>query len=230
MINLYNSNGLVFWSEEEIALRQAIASHIVRHVSLNLKTQNRAFEILQIEAPMITPIDLINKNYSEDDVHAIKPRRDSEDLYVLRPETTMGTYKAMEWLLNNHHDRKIKLPLCVWQHGKSFRREQDQPTKFMRLKEFYQLEFQIAFSESTINDYSISLIPVVQKAISDFVGPCRVESSDRLPDYSESTTDIVCEKTNMEVCSVSKRKDFNQGKVLEVAVGTDRCVFNFLEK
>lgn len=230
MINLYDSNGLVFWSEEEIALREAIARHLVRHVSLNLKTQNRAFEILQIESPQITPIGLINKNYGEDDIHAIQPRRDSEDLFVLRPETTMGTYKAMEYLLNSHHDRKIKLPLCVWQHGKSFRREQDQPTKFMRLKEFYQLEFQITFSESTVNDYSISLIPVVQKAVSDFIGPCRVEASDRLPDYSESTTDIICEKTNMEVCSISKRKDFSQGKVLEVAVGTDRCVFNFLEK
>lgn len=230
MINLYNSNGLVFWTEEEIYLRQAIVGHMVRHVALNLKTQNRAFEIIQIEAPLITPIELINPNYGEDDIHAISPRRDSEDLFVLRPETTMGSYKALEYFLNSHHDRKIKLPLCVWQHGKSFRREQDQPTKFMRLKEFYQLEFQIAFSESTVNDYSLSLIPAVQKALADFIGPCRVELSDRLPDYSESTTDIVCEKTNMEVCSISKRKDFSQGKVLEVAIGTDRCVFNFLEK
>lgn len=230
MINLYNSNGLVFWTEEEIYLRQAIVGHMARHVTLNLKTQNRAFEIIQIEAPLITPIELINPNYGEDDIHAISSRRDSEDLFVLRPETTMGSYKALEYFLNSHHDRKIKLPLCVWQHGKSFRREQDQPTKFMRLKEFYQLEFQIAFSESTVNDYSLSLIPAVQKALADFIGPCRVELSDRLPDYSESTTDIVCEKTNMEVCSISKRKDFSQGKVLEVAIGTDRCVFNFLEK
>lgn len=230
MENLYNSNGLIFWTEDEIRLRRMFEQHFVSAVSTNLKTQNRGFEILQIEAPLITPIELINKNYTEDDIHAIKPRRDSEDLYVLRPETTMGSYKALEYFLNTHNDRKIKLPLCVWQHGKSFRREQDQPTKFMRLKEFYQLEFQIAFNPTTANDYSISLIPVVQKAIQEMIGPCRIEASDRLPDYSESTTDIICEKNDMEVCSISKRKDFPLAKILEVAIGTDRCLYNFSNK
>lgn len=230
MENLYNSNGLVFWTESEIQLRRMFEQHFVSAVSSNLKTQNRGFEIVQIEAPLITPIELINKNYTEDDIHAIKPRRDSEDLYVLRPETTMGSYKALEHFLNTHNDRKMKLPLCVWQHGKSFRREQDQPTKFMRLKEFYQLEFQIAFSPTTANDYSISLIPAAQKAIQDMIGPCRIEASDRLPDYSESTTDIICNKNDMEVCSISKRKDFSLAKILEVAIGTDRCVYNFSNK
>ena len=142
----------------------------------------------------------------------------------------MGTYEAIEHLLNTHNDRKIKLPLCVWQHGKSFRREQDQPTKFMRLKEFYQLEFQIAYSITTANDYSISLIPAIQQAISEMIGACHTEPSDRLPDYSEATTDIICDNTSMEVCSISKRKDFPQAKILEVAIGTDRCVYTFLNK
>lgn len=31
---------------------------------------------------------------------------------------------------------KTRLPLCVWQAGRSYRREQEQPTKQMRLKEF----------------------------------------------------------------------------------------------
>jgi glycyl-tRNA synthetase len=224
MNNYYESNGLVFWSEEEIALRQMIEQHLVRAVTSNLKIQNRGFEILRVEAPLITPKEFINPNYSDKDMFVL------DEQFVLRPETTMGTFKAIEHLLSSHNDRKVKLPICVWQHGKSFRREQDQPTKFMRLKEFYQLEFQIVYSPTTLNDYSISLIPAVQKALVELIGPCRVEPSDRLPDYAESTTDIVCEKSNMEVCSISKRKDFSQGKVLEVAVGTDRCVFNFLEK
>lgn len=230
MENLYNSNGLIFWSEEDIRIREMLKEHFVSTIRLNLKTQNRGFEIVQVEAPLITPIELINKNYTEDDIHAVKPRRDSEDLYVLRPETTMGSYKALEHLLNTHNEMKMKLPLCVWQHGKSFRREQDQPTKFMRLKEFYQLEFQIAFSSTTANDYSISLIPAVQQAISEMIGPCRIEPSDRLPDYSESTMDIICVASNMEVCSISKRKDFPKAKILEVAIGTDRCVYNFLQR
>jgi len=228
MENLYNSNGLIFWSEEEIRIREMVKQHLVSAISSNLKIQNRGFEMLQVEAPLITPHSLINKNYTDSDVFVLNA--DSITKLVLRPETTMGTYKAIEYLLSSYNERKIKLPICVWQHGKSFRQEQDQPTKFMRLKEFYQLEFQIVYSETTLNDYSISLIPAVQKALVELIGPCRVEPSDRLPDYAESTTDIVCEKSNMEVCSISKRKDFSQGKVLEVAIGTDRCVFNFLEK
>lgn len=231
MENLYNSNGLVFWTEDEIRLREMFKQHFVSTVSHNLKTQNRGFEILQIEAPLITPRELINDNYDKIDIFELpEPYPSSPTTFALRPETTMGSYKALEHFLNSHNDRKIKLPLCVWQHGKSFRREQDQPTKFMRLKEFYQLEFQIAYSPTTANDYAVSLIPAVQRAISEMIGPCRMEPSDRLPDYSESTTDIIVEKTNMEVCSISKRKDFPQAKILEVAIGTDRCVFNFLQK
>jgi glycyl-tRNA synthetase len=232
MENLYNSNGLVFWFEEEIRIREMLKQHFVAAVSSNLKIQNRGFEILQVEAPLITPRRLINANYTALDVYEL----DEVDQFaenaelVLRPETTMGSYKALEYLLNTHNDRKIKLPLCVWQHGKSFRREQDQPTKFMRLKEFYQLEFQIAYSASTANDYSVSLIPAVQQAISEMIGPCRIEPSDRLPDYSESTTDIICNTNDMEVCSISKRKDFPDAKILEVAIGTDRCVYNFLQR
>lgn len=228
MENLYNSNGLVFWFEEEIRIREMLKQHFVAAISSNLKIQNRGFEILQVEAPLITPESLISKSYTSSDVFVLNA--DSIAKLVLRPETTMGSYKALEYLLNTHNDRKIKLPLCVWQHGKSFRQEQDQPTKFMRLKEFYQLEFQIAYSASTANDYSVSLVPAVQQAISEMIGPCRIEPSDRLPDYSESTTDIICNTNDMEVCSISKRKDFPDAKILEVAIGTDRCVYNFLQR
>ena len=224
MDNLYNSNGLVFWTEEEIQVREMIKDHLVASIKKNLKTQNSAFDFIQVEAPLITPSLLINPNYSNDDIYSLD--RD----HVLRPETTMGSYKALEHLFNPHHPRRVRFPVVVWQHGKSFRREQDQPTKFMRLKEFYQLEFQIAYSPSTANDYSVSLIPAVQEAISQMIGMCRVEPSDRLPDYSEFTADVICHRTNMEVCSISKRKDYPGAKILEVAVGTDRCVYNFFNR
>lgn len=118
----------------------------------------------------------------------------------------------------------------MYQHGKSFRREQDQPTKFMRLKEFYQLEFQIVYSKSTANDYSQTVIPAVCEMIASLIGPCHTEPSDRIPDYAEWTQDVVCDKTGMEVCSISLRKDFPDMHVLEVAIGTDRCLYNFQEK
>lgn len=224
MDNFYDANGLVFWTEEEIRLREMMKNHFVAAAASNLKTQNRGFELIQVEAPLITPRIFINKNYTDEDMFVL------DEHFVLRPETTMGSYRAILELLSPHNERKIKPPVVVWQHGKSFRKEQDQPTKFMRLKEFYQLEFQIAYSISTMNDYSVSLIPAMQKAIADMIGPCRVEPSDRLPDYSESTMDIVCEKNSMEVASISKRKDLSGLKVLEVAIGTDRCVYNYLNK
>lgn len=228
MENLYKTNGLIFWTEEEIRIREMLKQHFVSAISNNLKTQNRGFEILQVEAPLLTPKEFINKNYSAEDMFCVN----DSDL-ILRPETTMGSYEAIKYMLNPHRDRTYKLPLCVWQHGKSFRREQDQPTKFMRLKEFYQLEFQIAYSISTANDYSVSLIPAVQKAIEEMIGTCKVVESDRLPDYSESTMDIVhlnSDINEMEVCSISKRKDLPNAKVLEVAIGTDRCLYNFINK
>jgi glycyl-tRNA synthetase len=226
MENLYDRNGLIFWTEQEILHRNLIVQSVVSAVSQCLKEQNSAWEIIQVEAPLLTPRALINPNYSINDYYVAS----AKDELTLRPETTMGSYAYAQHLLNTHNQRKIRMPLCVWQHGKSFRQEQDQPTKFMRLKEFYQLEFQCIYALNTANDYSVKMIPAVQKALSLWVGPCRTEPSDRLPDYSESTTDVVCEANDMEVCSISKRKDFPNAKVLEVAVGTDRCVYNLMNR
>jgi len=301
MEQLYDSNGLIFWSEEEIKLRAMFENFFVQKIKSNLKSQNRAFDMHKCEAPLLTPTDLINPNYTEEDVWVQgepntlaalfnyielqeilkdKPRLlelskahmrpDSENYYnkmmelseklkdcsedkplegqllnemlivyqelypskrlVLRPETTMGSYAYARHLLNPHNPVKIMPPLVVYQHGKSFRREQDQPTKFMRLKEFYQLEFQILYSPSTKNDYSISLIPAVKQMIENMIGPCHVEDSDRLPSYAEWTKDVICTKSGMEVCSMSKRTDFEGMNVIEVAIGTDRCIYNFNNK
>lgn len=235
MDNLYNRNGLIFWTEREIRLRQMLADYFVDGLRAVLKGQNRAFELMQVEAPLITPQEFINKNYTAkdyyklDDTVVLNPETFLPQSLILRPEMTMGSYQYAKWLLA-HTETKTRMPLCIWQHGKSFRREQDQVTKNMRLKEFYQLEFQCIYGVTTQNDYSKVVIPAVQKMMADMIGPCRVEDSDRLPDYSEKTVDVVCEKTNMEVCSISLRKDFPDAKVLEVAIGTDRCVYNFLVK
>lgn len=303
MNNLYDSNGLIFWSEGEIELRSMLEKYFVRKLKENLKSQNRAFDFHKCEAPLLTPIDLINPNYTEEDVwvqevsvNIMTPlfeyvsaesninndkdrllalskehmRPDDKNYYdrmiafsmqvlfatdqkpidgellneilmvykemypqkslVLRPETTMGSYAYARHLLNPHNPTKVMPPLVVYQHGKSFRREQDQPTKFMRLKEFYQLEFQILYSPSTKNDYSLSLIPAVKQMIEDMIGPCHVEASDRLPSYAEWTKDVICDKSGMEVCSMSKRTDYENMNVIEVAIGTDRCIYNFNQK
>lgn len=221
MDTLYERNGLIFWDARAILVRKTMENHFVFMLQQNLRSQNGAFYFIQVEAPILTPQTLINPQYTAEDIFMLG------DGLVLRPETTMGSYTYARHLLTHH--TKTKLPFVVWQHGLSFRREQDQVTKNMRLKQFYQLEFQIMFSPKTANDYSISMIPAVRDMIAEMIGPCRVEPSDRIPDYAEWTQDVIHEASNMEVCSMSKRKDFDQGSVLEVAIGTDRCVYHFYQ-
>ena len=223
MENLYDRNGLLFWTEEAIKVRQIVETLLVSTVTRTLKELNPAFDVVQCEAPLLTPAHLINASYEASDVWSF-----DQDQLVLRPETTMGSYAFARHLLNPHNARKVRLPLAVWQHGKSFRREQDQVTKNMRLKEFYQLEFQCIYGLTTGNDYATPITANVAKALATFVGPTKIEPSDRLPDYSEATTDVLTSQ-GMEVCSISRRKDFEGAKVLEVAIGTDRVVYTFLQ-
>lgn len=220
MENLYNKNGLFFWTEEEIKLRNFFEEFLLSSLMGSLKQQNQAFQALKVEAPILTPLGYINKNYSPDDFFSFG------DL-ALRPETTMGSYEYAKHILSGYNDIKYRPPIVIYQHGKSFRREQDQATKFMRLKEFYQLEFQIIYAENTKNDYAPLVFEKMRESISKLLGTCKVEASDRLPDYSDETMDIVFEENDMEVCSMSRRKDLEGYKVLEVAVGTDRLIYNF---
>jgi glycyl-tRNA synthetase len=223
MNTLHATNGLVFWTEEEIKMRKLIEDFLVLKLTEVVKTQNRGFEFVQVEAPVLTPRHVINQQYSDDDIYVVA------DGLALRPETTLGSFLAAKELLDPYRTRKFRLPLVVWQHGKSFRREQDQPSKHMRLKEFYQLEFQIMYSRDTKNDYGKTIVPAVNTMIQTMIGLCHTEPSDRLPSYSEETIDVICDATNMEVCSISKRTDFDAATVLEVAVGTDRCVYNMMK-
>ena len=220
MKNLYDRNGLIFFSEEDIAIREMIVARVLMVLRTSLLRQNSAFSFHRCEAPCLMPKEMVNANYGDEDVFG------THDDLVLRPETTKGSYLYAMELLNTHNDIKVRPPLVVWQHGRSFRREQDQVLRNMRLKEFYQLEFQIIYSESTKNDYSPSVIEDIRSVLSEFVGTSRIEDSDRLPSYSEWTKDVVREDNSMEVCSISMRKDLEGFKVLEVAIGTDRMVYN----
>lgn len=153
----------------------------------------------------------------------------------------MGSYAAAKAILDPYRSPKQRLPVVIWQHGQSFRREQDQATKHMRLKAFCQLEFQCLFAENTANDYYPKVVEAMRSAIAELIGDCHITPSDRLPDYATETTDIMRSsfvtedqllrphiRDPMEVCSISRRKDFEGAKNIEVAVGTDRLVYNFL--
>jgi len=237
MEHVYENNGLVFWSEKEINLRKIMIEFFEREIRTGLLETNLAWQMIQIEAPILTPTTIINQNYTEEDVWF-----QSDKKLVLRPETTPGSYAFACHLIKN---QTFRPPTCIWQAGKSFRREQDQVTKNMRLKEFYQQEFQCIFAADTANDYMESLIPKVKNMIREMACglPVRVVDSDRLPSYSTRTVDIEVDNGDkwMEVCSMSLRTDFpmkvsfstKKGqiekdlKVFEIAIGLDRMVYNF---
>lgn len=211
----------MFWSEQEIELRDSFVRNIKLSLEYELKKVNRAFEFIRVEASQITPDEFINEWYTDEDVFRLW------DWLTLRPETTMGSYEYAKILLNPHNKPKYQMPLVVRQHWKSFRREQDKTITNMRLKEFYQLEFQIIYSESTDQDYHSIVVNVVEDIITRMIWDCYVVPSDRLPDYSLKTTDIQMDDNDMEVCSISLRKDYMWARVVEVAIGTDRLVYNY---
>lgn len=206
MKNIYDINGLIFWNAEEIALRSQLQEAFARGLYSSLLAENPGWSIHQIEAPLLTPRSLLNVNYTAEDIwvqplpeivyeglpwdgeESLAPGYHLSDL-ALRPETTPGSYAYAEHLLNTHSG--VVPPFIVWQAGKSFRRENEQPTKFMRLKEFYQQEFQCFYARDTLNDYHSAVLEPVRRMIADQLAlPTRIVPSDRLPAYSEVTMDI----------------------------------------
>lgn len=235
----FERNGLIFWTEEEIRIREMCKNFFAFNMGAILRATNPAWHVMQIEAPLLTPRPFVNPNYDVEDMYII------EDL-VLRPETTPGSYMAARTLLDDTNSG-VKPPFCIWQVGKSFRREQDQPLTHMRLKEFYQQEFQCIYTEDSANDYYAAVLPKVEHMIRSVLAlPTRLVESDRLPSYSKKTFDVEVSYAGkwMEVASISLRTDFPgkakfTGKggvvekgllVVEVAIGLDRCVYNYIHR
>lgn len=244
MENLFEVNGLMFWNKRELELRRYFESHYSREVYAALRNMNDAWVMFQIEGPLLNPKLHINPNYTREDIWE-QEVLETETPLVLRPETTPSSYAYAVHMLQSHPPHRP--PFVVWQAGKSFRREQEQPTKHMRLKEFYQQEFQCIFAADTENDYHENILEPVRLMIAETISmPTRIIPSDRLPSYSLKTTDIEVHNGDkwMEVCSISLRKDFPikakfQSKkkevekdllVLEVAIGLDRCVYNYNQR
>lgn len=240
MENIYDINGLVFWNEEEIHQREYFRDFFAKRIESALKKTNAAWQIIMVEAPLLTPASILNENYTGEDIWV----QDSKDNLALRPETTPGSYLYASHILNNHSG--IKTPFVVWQAGKSFRREIVQPTKHMRLKEFYQQEFQCLYTSDSANDYHSAILEPVRKMIAEVVHlPTRIISSDRLPSYSVKTIDVEVHNGDkwMEVCSISLRTDYPEKVkfqtksgviekdilVLEIAIGLDRILYNWKE-
>jgi glycyl-tRNA synthetase len=243
VLNLFNVNSLVHWEEREINMRDHMIRFFSEEVRTFLRSANPAWDIRRVEAPALTPRALISDAYTNADIWVQEQLSEADPSLVLRPETTPSSYVYMQHILGNHS--RTRLPLCVWQAGRSYRREQEQPTKHMRLKEFWQLEFQCAYTADSCNDYHAASLEPVRRMIASLIPlPTRIVPSDRLPAYAQTTVDVEVDNGDkwMEVCSISRRTDFperyrTQPKkgpavehdvlVLEIAIGLDRCVYNW---
>lgn len=213
------------WEEAELAHRDRAAAVITDTVKAELSRLNPAWKFRRIEAPCLTPRDLLSTEYSDEDLWVTPVRHADRDM-VLRAETTASSY---DWVRTTHNRANpLKPPFCVWQMAKSFRREKQSVASRLRFFEFTQLEMQCLYRSDTKADYRAAVMPELEKALSWL---CRAESriipSDRLPGYSLSTLDVEVQHLGKwrEVASVSIRNDFAEDILnLEVAVGMDRVV------
>ena len=239
MKTLYNINSLPFWEEKDIRIRKQIEENIKEDVKDILLKQNKMWKFHQIEAPCLIPTHLVNSNYTNEDIWM---QEDAE--LVLKPETTPSSYLYAKHLLRSN---AVMPPFVVWQTSKSFRREQDNVEKNMRLKEFYQTEFQCFYAADTMNDYQENVLEDLKTMFENILAlPCRIVESDRLPSYSMRTMDVEVWNNDqwMEICSISKRTDFDEIArltikkkviekellVLEIAIGLDRLVYNYNQR
>jgi len=232
MDSLFDINGLMFWSAREIRLRRRFEDHFAAEIQNILLVENPAWRFVQIEGPQLTPRANINPNYTENDVWIQHTRSivglgeddniKHEPELVLRPETTPSSYVYAQHLLNSHSG--IKPPFVVWQAGKSFRREQDQVTKNMRLKEFYQQEFQCIYTADTKNDYHSAILDPVRIMLGEMVGvPTRLVESDRLPSYSLKTMDVEA------WCQCSTTDDTESFEIQDYHLAENSAVVKYIE-
>jgi len=219
----FNTNSLKIWEEKEILDRDYFVLSTVSDVTKSLQNLNKAWQFFRIEGSCLMPEEFLNKEYTEKEVFKTSKN------FCLRPETTASSYYMAKKYLKEKNGAKF--PFCVWQHGKSFRVEANDgaTSAKLRFNEFYQLEFQCFYSESSKCDYMSYLLSDIQQSMLHFLNKeIRITQSDRIPSYSEKTYDLECLYNNktMELASCSIRNDFDiEGiKVLEMAIGTDRVI------
>lgn len=222
---LYEIGGLRFWNESEIELRELFQQRIISVVKNTLAHTNPMWNFARVEGPILTFRNDINPSYDDNDIF-ITNHEAKSDILCLRPETTLSSYVASKKVMR-------KKPFCVYQSGKSFRREKNDGASAskMRYNEFWQLEFQCLYNYDTKMDYRQKLIESIIPEIERFTSKkTRVVNSDRLPSYSQSTLDIEVNYNNVwyEVASCSIRTDYPEKVkntiVCEIAIGLDRIV------
>ncbi len=228
-------NGLICYTEADIRARE----YLIRAISCSMqdwmRTLNRGISFERVETPCLIPKEVASAHIDADfplwhvSGGQLEKIEDDEHLW-LRPESTAGTYKMFSELYpQESHLRKV-LPLCLWQVSLSFRREQDKTFSNLRFKQFYQLEFQLAYAEGTKADYHTHAVEGMIELLKFLFPLCARDKSiyplilgdeidEQRPFYSAKTTDIYV--TDTEMVAISTRTDFRY-PILEISCGLDR--------
>lgn len=207
------SNATVSWNEIEIARRESLIREIPTLLLNTWTNLNPAVRMERCETPILTPADKLHSHISA----GFKLLSCSRG--YLRPETTAGTFSAMEQRFPVNELKK-RLPFCMWQVGISFRDEERSETmraSQLRLIQFYQMEFQLFASTGSMAPYLESALESLTKLYGgEIVSPADI------PHYSLKTLDWTM--NGLEVAGCSVRNDWPHGMVFEVAIGLDRLV------
>lgn len=208
------SNATVYFTEREIAERDALIQQLYHTLKDTWESLNPAIKFMRVETPILTPADYLQGHVKEG-----FPMLQCERGY-LRPEIAGGCFEAFFDMFPNESQRKKKLPVCIWQVGKSFREEINPDTmraSKLRLCEFWQCEFELICSIDTKADYIVDgLAALVKRFGGDVVYP------NDLPHYSVKTIDWHMD--GLEVAGCSVRKDIEGYLVHEISIGLDRLM------
>ena len=215
-------NATIMWNEQEIEERESLVRIIPSIIKSAWTNLNSAVKMARVEMPCICNTSDFSSHISEGFPVMLLHNPPHT---MLRPETTASTIAALKIMYPNPNQIAKQLPLCLWQVGKSFRNEENSGTMRstkLRLREFYQIEFQLFAQDGTKADYIGFAIDALCKRF----GGEKILVGDP-PHYSESTIDW--DLDNIEVASCSVRKDWDGGMLFEVSIGLDRLVHHILK-
>lgn len=251
------TNATVRWTEEEIALRDALILEIPIIMKRVWNNVREGIRFIRTETPILTPTSVLQHHI--DTGFNLVPTEDG----FLRPETTAGTFesfrqdfpmikqdlkKFQESAADLREYKRLEkihivpmfddgppkvvvpkyLPICYWQAGKSFRTEAKADT--MRASKLRLAEFwQIEFQLFCMKDTKADYLTAALEALTNrYGGVAQLVPDNELPHYSAFTIDWMM--SELEVAGCSKRKDFEGLDVFEVAIGLDRLLALILKR
>jgi len=209
-------NGLVCYTADDLRIRNFLIWEISERLRAAFKELNRSIDFRQVETPCLVPSSVV-QDHLEDDFKVWQIA--DEELY-LRPESTKGTFLMFPVVCPQEQSLAKRLPLCLWQVGLSFRAEQDKTFANLRFKQFYQLEFQLAYREGTKADYHECAVNSMLEILAHLFPQKSLRTEIPTPPfYSRKTTDIYLHER--EAVAISDRTDFKY-PILEISCGLDR--------